>query len=537
MATKSIDSSDLFESYPKETVVEGGVLYQFPERTYRALEMNLVGLSRLKVNLKVTSTGSVTASPSAGSGQAFHIDTLDLYLDRARERFAQVAAERLGSDQSVILPELYTLIEKLDQKRVELLKAKPQEQKSHEMTDEERTEALTFLKSPDLIDRINRDFDASGYIGEETARVFSYVATISRWLKKPLGVLIVSRSGAGKSSLQQAVMRFVPKEHLEDFARLSGKALFYKESLKHKVLAIAEDQGAEEAIYPIRILQSEQKLSVSVAAVDPRTGEKRTEDYLVEGPTSIFWTSTGAERLDFETRNRFAVITIDESPEQTRRILQKQREEDSLEGVLEEEDAGNIVRKHHNAQRLLRPLKVVNPYHGELTYPDHQLLMRREQKKYLALIKAVTLLHQYQREMKHANTKSGKRVDYIEVTLDDIALANKLAADVLGRSLDELSPHTRSLLKKIKLLVDELKKSAKGKPVYFSRRMLIQHTGWSYFQTREPLRQLLEMEYLVMARGEHNMNWYHLVWDGEGEDGQKFFMGLIDTEKLKKRKK
>lgn len=524
METKSISDPNLFDSYPKESPIENGFLYDFGERTYRALEMNLQGLSRLKVNLKVT------------LNDRFHIDTLDLYLDRARERYAQVSAERLNADQSAILQELYTLIETLDKKRVELLKAKPDEVKSKEMTKEGREEAMKFLRSPDLIEEIQKDFDACGYIGEETPRLFCYLATISRFLKYPLGVLMVSRSAAGKSSLQQAVLKFVPEEDLQDFDRLSGKSLYYKISLKHKVLAITEDEGALEAIYPIRILASEQRLRVSVANTDPKTGQKRTEDFSVEGPTSVLWGSTCAEKIDFETRNRFCIVTIDESREQTKRILQKQREQESLEGVLESEEEEVVTKKHHNAQRLLKKLKVINPYFDELTYPDDNLLMRREQKKYLTLIKTITFLHQYQREIKREKTRSGKEIDYIEATIEDIALANKLAAEVLGRSLDELSPHTRKLLKLIKQMTQERSEKEKKKRefIFFTRRSICEYTGWSYFQTREPLETLVQMEYLILSKEKNNQYFYELIWDGEGEGGEKFFMGLIDVERLRK---
>lgn len=531
MATKSIDDPNLFESYPKETPIESGFLYDFGDRTYRALEMNLEGLSRLKVNLKVSQGGASINSATA----PFHIDTLDLYLDRARERFIQVSAKRFGISPDVIEGELSALIQKLDEKRVELLQQKTATP-AQTMSDEEREEALEFLRSPDLTRLIQQDFERTGYIGEETARLFCYLAVVSRFLKKPLGVLIVSRSGAGKSSLQEAVCRFVPKSDLMDLARLSGKALYYEKSLKHTVLAIAEDEGALEAIYPLRILQSEQRLTVAVASVDPRTGEKRTENFEVEGPISIFWTSTNAEKIDFETRNRFAIITIDESREQTRRILERQREEDSLEGVLDEEDSERIIRKHHNAQKLLRPLKVVNPYYHKLTYPDDKLIMRREQKKYLTLVKAIALLHQYGRDVKTARTKAGKPVEYIEVTPDDIALANRLAAEVLGRSLDELSPHTRHLLRLIKQMVDERTRKEKKKQsdIALTRRDISTCTGWSYFQTREPLETLVRMEYLALVKSQkHNQYLYELLWDGQGESGERFFMGLIDPETIK----
>jgi hypothetical protein len=72
--------------------------------------------------------------------------------------------------------------------------------------------------------------------------------------------------------------------------------------------------------------------------------------------------------------------------------------------------------------------------------------MRRDHEKYLTLIDTLTLLHQHQRELKSAEHE-GERIEYVEVTLSDIEVANNLAHEALGRSLDEFSPQTRRLLR------------------------------------------------------------------------------------------
>jgi DNA primase catalytic core len=518
------------KALPKETVIENGFLYDFGDRTYRVLEMNLTGMSKLKCNLKVA------------QGNLFHIDSPDLYLDRQRDRFAQIASERFSVEQAEIAQELYALIDVLETKRLELIRTAgggTSGNEKKEMTEEERQEALIFLRSKNLIELIQKDFDLCGYIGEETSRLFGYLATVSRFVDKPLGILIVSRSGAGKSQLQDIIGRFVPEEALRKYTRISGQSLFYQQdgNLKYSVLAIAEEKGAEDAIYSIRTLQSDQYLTVAVTTTDPKTGIKRTEEYHVEGPVVIIITTTNPEALDFETRNRFVILTIDESREQTRRILEKQREQDTLEGLVQARAEEGIFKKHRNAQRLLRKdLFVVNPFSKDLTYPDDNLLMRREQNKYRSLIKTIAFLHQCQREVKKVQTASGE-VDYIEVVIDDVALANKLAAEVLGRSLDELSPHTRTLLKAIKVMVDELAREQKKKPeeVTFTRRDIRERCGWSIFQVQEHIRQLVDQEYLLMKNGDHNRYSYQLLWDGKGEDGEKFVSGLLDVEELKKR--
>jgi DNA primase len=504
--------------------IEGGFILHFPsENIYRILGMNLYGLDRLKVNIKLS------------FGDAFHIDTFDLYSGRSREQFIESAKRLLEIPQELLLNEINVIIDWL-----ELLNGNQEEQKA-EMSPEDKEEAFKFLKNPKLLKEIQKDFEACGYIGEEIARLFGYLATISRFLKQPLGILIVSRSAAGKSFLQDAICHFVAPEDLQKYTRITGQSLFYKEqgALKNKVLAIAEEKGAEDAIYSIRTLQSDQYLTVAVTVTDPKSGHKKTEEYRIEGPIVIMITTTNPEALDFETRNRFVILTIDESREQTRKILKKQREEDGLEGLIRQSKEDTIYNKHHNAQRLLRPLQVVNPYFNELTYPDDQLLMRREQKKYLTLIKSIAFLHQYQREIKSIKDADGREIKYIEVTLQDIDIANRLACSVLGKSLDELSPPTRTLLIEIKKMIDDIckREHKQQHEIRFTRRQICEYTGWSYWQVNDHIKHLAQMEYLVVyTGGDKNRCSYELIWDGKGEDGGRFFMGLIDIDKVKQKK-
>jgi hypothetical protein len=90
-------------------------------------------------------------------------------------------------------------------------------------------------------------------------------------------------------------------------------------------------------------------------------------------------------------------------------------------------------------------MDVVNPWSRDLTFVDDKTRTRRDHEKYLALIDAIALLHQYQRPTK-TSTRRGESETALVATLDDVELANSLAGEVLGRSLDELPSQTRRLL-------------------------------------------------------------------------------------------
>jgi DNA primase catalytic core len=486
-----------------EKTQDGAFSYKLGSRQYLVRGLSPTLLEKLKVNLRIQTEN------------AFHIDTLDLYQAKARTLFAQAVSKRLKLLESQIEKDLLDLVEKLEATRLQMRNSSKQAETQIPMTKAEQQQALEFLKSPNLIEQIKADFRTCGLIGEGSTLLVGYLATISRKLSKPLSILIVARTGAGKSSLQDAICGFIPAEDTVWVTRLTGQALFYKDpnSLKAKVLAIAEEEGAAQAIYSLRTLASDQRLSIAVTQTHPQSGELNTKHYEIQGPVSILTTTTSPEAFDEETRSRFVLLTMDESCTQTEAILARQRYSYTLDGVIEEASTTELKKLHQNAQRMLRPIKVVNPYVERLSYPSDWLMVRREQPKYLTLINTIALLHQYQREIKQAS-KNGQEVEYLEVELSDIALANELAKAVLWRSFDELAPPVRGMLKQVRDLFEKRAKEA-GTDIYqvqMSRRELRKETGWSEWQVKNYCQKLLDMEYLSLtASGNGKASLYKFI--------------------------
>ena len=116
---------------------------------------------------------------------------------------------------------------------------------------------------------------------------------------------------------------------------MTGQSLYYlgETNLKHKILAVVEEAGAEKASYALKLLQSEGELTIASTGKDPATGKMVTQEYHVEGPVMIFLTTTAID-LDEELQNRCLTLTVDESAEQTGRIHQVQRERRTLAGLM-----------------------------------------------------------------------------------------------------------------------------------------------------------------------------------------------------------
>jgi len=496
--------------------VSGETVYvSLGERRYRILGLQKnTAPGVLRVNVMATAT-------NARGETRLHVDTLDLYAARLRAIFAKQAAKELGHKEETIERELATLVLKLEDLQHEWMERtlQPQEEKI-EMTAEEKSAALELLHDPRLLERILEDFERCGVVGEETNKLVSYLAVVSRLLEMPLAVLVQSSSAAGKSAIMEAVLAMLPEEQRVQYSAMTGQSLFYmgETDLKHKVLAIVEEEGAQRAAYALKLLQSEGALSIASTGKDATTGRLITHHYRVEGPVMLFLT-TSAIDLDEELLNRCLVLTVDEGRAQTQAIHKKQREAQTIEGLLARRERDEILRVQRNAQRLLKPLFVVNPYARELTFLDSQTRTRRDHMKYLALIRSIALLQQHQRQRKTA-THNGQALEYIEVKLDDISTANRLAHEVLGRSLDELPPQTRRLL----LLVDEMvggeceRQKIERVDFRFSRRDVRRFTGWGNTQLKTHLRRLEELEYLLVHHGGRGQSFvYELVFERQGD--------------------
>jgi len=492
---------------------------------------------RVRGLAKNTGFESLRVSLRAACGDRWHLDTLDLCSARQRDGFVQTAASETQLKPDLLKRDLGRVLLTLETLQEGRLKAEAAPKKDAPgMSAEDREAALALLRDPKLLDRILADFAACGVVGEETNKLVGYLAAVSRKLDAPLAIIVQSTSAAGKTALMEAVLAFVPPEERVKYSALTGQALYYLSDadLKHKILAIVEEEGAERASYALKLLQSEGELTIASTGKDPHTGRMVTQEYRVEGPVMIFLTTTAVD-IDEELLNRCLVLSVDEGREQTAAIHRLQRERETLTGLLRQETRNQVLATHRAAQRLLRPLHVVNPFAEQLTFLDDRTRTRRDHMKYLSLIRCIALLHQYQRPVKTV-THGGKSLAYVEATADDIAVANALAHDVLGRCLDEMPPQTRRLLELIERMVADqcaAKKLERG-DLSFSRRQVRDCIGWGDTQLKIHLGRLAELEYVLVHRADHGQGFvYELVYDGAGKDGRKFLPGLLDVTALR----
>lgn len=516
---------------PQPVVSADSLVVQRGPRRYA-----LLGIEKRRRSLRVT-----IRVEYAGR---LYVETLDLYSARSRKALSRDLCRLFVAPPAVMEADTSALVKAAEDWESDSARNGTQGSENPPMMENERRDAEAFGRDPNLLERIAADYERQGLVGESANKQICYLAAVSRMMDTPLSMMILSSSGAGKSALQDATLALCPPEDVVKLTTLSGRALFYKRrhSLKHKILAVEEGAGAQKATYAIRSLISAGELAIESAVRDSGTGRLTTMVNRVEGPTAIFLTTTDPD-TDPETRSRFFITSVDEGREQTRRILEFQRRRQTLQGLTAGLDTASILRCHHNFQRLLRPLAVVNPYAASLRFGDDRLQGRRDQPKYLNLIKAVAFLRQMGKEVKSAPLVGSERdTEYVLVDLDDIRAANMLANEVLGGSLDDLSRPARLLLMLIEEMVRQQAETL-GKEgmcgtearsaVRFTRRDVREFTGWANSRVHRNLHELADMEYVLAESGRGGGRFrYRLAYEGQGKDGRRFMLGLSDPEEL-----
>lgn len=493
---------------PEAEVTDNEVNIKLGDRRYRirGLERNH-SYAHLKINLLV------------GQGDFFHVDNLDLYSHKHRISFINNACQEVALPPEILKKDLGQVLLKLESlQEAQISDVLDNKNDDYESTTQERQDALAFLRSPNLIEQIKADFESCGVVGESTNTIIGYLAGLSRHLAKPLAVIIQSSSAAGKSSLMDAILALVPEEQKIQFAAMTGQSLFYmgETNLKHKILAISEEEGAEQAAYALKLLQSQGELTIASTGKDAQTGRLLTHEYRVEGPVMLMLTTTAID-IDEELLNRCLVLTVNESREQTKRIHDLQRQQRTLDGLLTKVERDSIIQKHQHAQRLLKKIHVVNPFAEALAFSDFQTRMRRDHEKYLTLIESIALLFQYQRDTKQVEY-NGNVIEYIEVTKSDIDMANELAKHVLNHSMDELPPQTRKLFELIQQEVNSLcnTQSIVTDDFRFTQKQIRDWTGWGNTQLKVHLKRLVDMEYIQKRQvSRHRAYQYSLLYTEE----------------------
>ena len=385
------------------------------------------------------------------------------------------------------------------------------------------TNAIEFLKVKELLKRLNELIGKSGIVGEENSRLLLFLIIISYMNKSPIHGIVQGSSGSGKTHIIGSIADLMPQEDVLRFTRITESSLYNwgEFDLFKKVIIIEDLDGLkDEALFALRELISNQFLSSSVSMKDKKGNNKSTRKE-VKGQFSSLSATTKGETYE-DNMSRSFLIAVDESKEQTQRIITHQNKRNA--GEIDPKEKQIAVNFIQQIVRSLKYYEVINPYATKLQLPEKVHKIRRLNEMYQAVIKQVTFLNQYQREQ----TADGKLI----TTIEDIEQATEILFESIVLKVDELDGSLRQFF-------ERLKKYTKAKDTEFTQREIRQEFNISKSQLQRFINSLLELEYIKYKGGFSNKGLKYQVdyWDNHSKlraEIKDFLMQQI--EKLKQEK-
>ena len=412
-------------------------------------------------------------------------------------------ADRLALRADLVELDLDRLTELLDAYRDELRsQAGRDEKQGIEVNGRDRTRCLAFLKSPDLLIRINELIERAGIVGEQNNRLLLFVVASSYAMPQPLNALIQGASGSGKTRLLGTIAELIPTEEVERFTRVTEGSFYNggEYDFVHKLLCFEDLDGLkDEALFAVRELQSNGIIR-GLTSVKDDLGNNDRAKRVIRGPIASMSCTTKADVYE-DNISRCFVVAVDESREQSQKVITYQNKWSA--GKIDKRDELRVRAFLQNCLRLLEPLEVINPYAERITLPKEAHKIRRLNELYQSFVRQVTLLNQHQRKQ----DKKGRLITEV----NDLRVACEVLFESIVLKVDELDGSLRQFFENIKKYV-----ATKGENYAFDRFELRKATGVSKTRQHRQLSRLVELEY-IRQEGFANRGYRYKIahWDDQ----------------------
>jgi len=431
---------------------------------------------------------------------------LDLYEDKQVEKIAREAAEKLQLRADLIQLDLEILTDQLEIYREKLHATKEEINESPSTVPAHvESKCREFLIKPKLIARLNELIGKAGVVGEENSRVFLTVIALTYKMHEPLHALIQGTSGSGKTHLLAKMSSFIPKEDRKHFTRVTEGSLYNygMYDLKNKLICLEDLDGMkEEAQLAFRELQS-RGMIVSATSYKDEQGNISASEKTVYGPIASMACTTKGEIYE-DNLSRCFIIAVDESLEQSRKVIQYQNQK--VAGQIDHEKEQQYTQFIQYLIRMLKPCEVINPYADKVHLPEEAHKIRRLNGLYQGFVKAITLLHQYQRR----RDSQGRLISEKE----DLQGAAQIMFESILLKVDELDGSLRQFYEQLKTYV-KTKGGERYASYEFNQREVRQTFHVSKTQLHRYLHDLEQLEYIRQSGGYANRGFTYkvLYWD------------------------
>lgn len=451
---------------------------------------------------------------------------VDLYEDKHVEKIAREAAEKLQLRADLVQLDLEIFTELLERYREEQNTPKEVKQESVVAPQFEK-QAREFLMKSNLIKRWNDLIGKAGVVGEENNRIFLMAIAITHKMNEPLHALIQGSSGSGKTHLMAKIYGFIPQRDRKNFTRVTEGSLYNygMYDLQNKLICIEDLDGMkEEAQFAFRELQSKGMIVSSTSTKD-ENGNISASEKTVYGPIASMSCTTKGEIYE-DNMSRCFIIAVDESSEQSRKVIHYQNMKAS--GQVDEQKEKQCADFIQTLVALICPYEVVNPYADKVHLPEEAHKIRRLNGLYQAFVKAVTLMHQYQRK----KDERGRLISEKE----DLQTAAGIMFESILLKVDELDGSLRQFYERLKTYVKA--KGAEHHLTYeFGQREVRQALNVSKTQLHRYLNDLEQLEYIRKSGGYSNrgFNYKVVYWDNIGalrSKVKRYLQGQLDQLEL-----
>jgi DNA primase len=488
-------------------------------------------LDRMQVSLMIESKNN-------SSNYGRYRNRLDLYENKQVERMAREAAEKLSLRADLIELDLYRLTDLLEDHRDQQT-GHPSDKPRVLPSATEAGQCKDFLSKPNLIPRFNDLIGKAGVVGEENNRVFLFCIAASCRMPDTLHALIQGSSGSGKTHLLVKISSFIPDEDVKRFTRVTESSFYNygQYDLQNKLICLEDLDGMkEEAQLAFRELQSREMLSSSTTGQDEK-GNNRAYEKIVYGPIASMACTTKGEIYE-DNMNRCFLIAVDETQEQTHRIIQYQNKKAS--GKIDSREEKKITEFIQNCIRMLKPYEVINPYADKVQLPEEAHKIRRLNDLYQSFVKQITLMNQYRRkkvERSEILTEApGNKREVLITEKEDLQVAAEIMFDSIVLKIDELDGSLRLFYEKLKEYV-KAKGGQHHETYSFGQREVRQALNVSKSQLQRYINDLLSLEYIYMTGGHINKGYRYKVayWDDVAKlkgKVQRHLQGQLDQLEL-----
>lgn len=450
---------------------------------------------------------------------------IDLYEREFLRNYCSQLAENFNQKLDDIEAEFLLLTDLLEQYREQ------QYQQSKELYKATRQYAVVapetqisckdFLAQHDLMDKFDKLIEQAGLVGEERTRKLIFVIASTYKMSDPLHALVQGSSGSGKSHIINVIGQCLPPEDVMSMTRVTSKSFYHynKDELVDKLMLIQDFDGLdEEAQYAFRELQTSATISSSTTYKD-RSGNIISTVKVVRSHFASLLATTKAE-IYYDNMSRSVVIGVDESDEQTRRIIEHQNRR--LAGLIDKREEVKAKEFLQNCIRCIKPIEVVNPYADKIFLPMEAKMLRRLNSHYQAFVKQITLLHQYQRKKDEQ--------ERLITEPQDLKMACDILFDAIMLKVDDLDSSLRQFFDRMKAFAREQAKKD-GKPeqdTIFTQRDVRLALNASKSQCFRYMEDLELLEYVQKTGGYANRGFKYKIifWDDMNSLRQRIKDGL-----------